>query len=163
MTTCEGCLQLRDQLERQQAGVEELLEDLKNAEAALRVERRLRKRAEKELADRQHRRAEAEDARIVFDYWNQTIKGGRAKSFEGKREKNVLDRLQGGYGIEDLCRAIDGAAIDAFAKDGRVYNDLELICRDATYVDRFIEAADRHLERVQDWIELESFGEVLAA
>lgn len=156
---CDNCAQLREQLERQQLGVDELLNDLKNAEVALRVERRKVSQLKAELLEQQKKRAERADAQVVFDYWNQALKGGRCKTMAGKREKVVMDRLAEGYEIIDLIEAIDGARIDAFRKDGKTFNELELICRDATNVDRFREAYAIYEARVQDAVETMVWGQ----
>lgn len=61
------------------------------------------------------------------------------------REQKVNARLKQGYSVEQLCRAIDGCRKSPHHQGqndtGTVYDDLELICRDAPKVDAFIAIA----------------------
>lgn len=75
-------------------------------------------------------------AREVFAHWQRVMKKPRA-TFIGKRLKAVEARLRDGYSVEDLKAAIDRRSVSAFVNDkGVVFNDLELICRDASQVER---------------------------
>jgi hypothetical protein len=63
--------------------------------------------------------------------------------FVGKRRKAVIARLKEGYSVEELKEAILGCKGDPFYSKGQndhktVYDDLELICRDGTKVEKFI-------------------------
>ena len=86
------------------------------------------------------------EARAVFDHWCAVMQKGGKTSFDAKRRSKVQARLKDGYTAEQLKRAIDGCALTPHnmgANDrGEKYNDLELICRDAAHVDRFIANAD---------------------
>lgn len=70
--------------------------------------------------------------------------GPRAQ-FTGKRRRNVEKRLEDGYAVEDLFAAVDGCSVTPHNMGendrGEAFNDLELICRDAAHVDRFIRNA----------------------
>lgn len=83
----------------------------------------------------------AEQARQVFEHWRKRMgKNGRTE-FDAKRRRAVEERLKGGYSVEDLCRAIDGCALTPWnngTETGKRYDDIELICRSAAHVDRFI-------------------------
>jgi len=89
-----------------------------------------------------------EDVEAVFGYWTAKRGHPRAK-LDAKREKNIRARLADGYTVEQLCRAIDGIAKSTFHmgdNDQRtVYDDVELICRNAGNVDKFIRLADAPL------------------
>lgn len=85
------------------------------------------------------------DERRVFEHWRAVMgKNGRT-AFDDKRRKAVKARLKNGYSPEDLMRAVDGCAQtphNAGQNDrGERFDDLELICRDAAHVDRFIRNA----------------------
>lgn len=88
----------------------------------------------------------------VFAHWSAAItarNGGKGKApiFDSKRKAKVEARLKEKYTVEDLCRAIDGCFATPFNRgdnaNGKAYLDLELICRDASHVDGFIEAAPK--------------------
>lgn len=82
----------------------------------------------------------------VFQYWKQIMKSPRAK-LDTKRRTAVQARLKDGYTAADLMQAIDGCSNSDWHmgknKDGKVFNDLELICRDAGKVDGFMAQTTR--------------------
>lgn len=77
----------------------------------------------------------------VFAYWQSVMQSPRAK-LDTKRRAAVQARLKDGYTVADLKQAIDGCRNSDWHmgrnKDGKVFNDLELICRDAGKVDGFM-------------------------
>ncbi len=76
------------------------------------------------------------EAQEVFEHWRTVMRKPKAL-FIGKRLRAVEGRLRDGYSVLDLKAAIDGFSKTAFVNDkGVVFNDLELICRDATHVER---------------------------
>lgn len=85
------------------------------------------------------------EAQLVFAYWQQKRGYQRAK-LDAKRLKAINARLKDGYSVEDLCKAIDGIAKSRHhmgENDNRkIYDDIELICRDGPKVDGFIKLAD---------------------
>lgn len=78
----------------------------------------------------------------VFWHWRAVMgKDGRT-AFDAKRRRAVKARLADGYTVDQLKRAVDGCAKTPHNMGqndrGERYDDLELICRDAAHVDRFI-------------------------
>lgn len=92
--------------------------------------------------------------REVLDYWMQALdKTKRTKCpTNGTRWNKVRARMTDGFTVSQLKRAIDGCASAPFVgKHGRQptevggakrHDDIELICRDETTVERFIGYAD---------------------
>ena len=82
----------------------------------------------------------------VFDHWRAVMKKSAGAKLKGRRLKAVEARLEDGYSVEDLCRAVDGCAVtphNCGQNDrGERYDDLELICRDVSHVDRFMANAE---------------------
>lgn len=82
----------------------------------------------------------------VFAYWQKVMDKPRAQ-LDAKRKKAIDGRIKDGYPAEQLFKAIDGCRRDAFSMGqndrNTPYNDIELICRDGTKVDRFIAIAER--------------------
>ncbi len=80
----------------------------------------------------------------VFDYWKSKLQHPQAK-LDAKREKALKARLKDGYTVSQLCQAIDGCSLSPWHLGqndrNQKFDDLELICRDAGRVDRFIEIA----------------------
>lgn len=80
----------------------------------------------------------------VFDYWKFVFKKTQAV-FSKERRKAVQARLDDGYAVEKLKDAVLGCSKTAHNmgqnERGEKYIDLELICRTAAQVDRFIENA----------------------
>lgn len=80
-------------------------------------------------------------ARSVFDFWKLEMGHPRA-GFDGKREKAVTARLKAGYSVDDLQDAVKGCKLSPYhmGENERqtVWDDIELICRDAAHVEKFI-------------------------
>lgn len=78
--------------------------------------------------------------RRLFVYWQQRCNHGTAK-LTPERTRAVLGRLRQGYTEAEIRKAIDGAAEAAYQNDdnGKRYDDLELICRNGTKLESFIE------------------------
>jgi hypothetical protein len=82
---------------------------------------------------------------IVFVHWQEkqsALTKARLTSLKPTkdRKRRVTARLREGYTVEDLKLAVDGM----FATDWNIekgFTDLELACRDAAHVDRFVAAA----------------------
>lgn len=78
----------------------------------------------------------------LFAYWQSVMNHPTAK-LTPKRARKVQDRLAQGYTEETIRAAIDGCKASAFHQgqseksDGRVYDDLELICRDGEHLEQF--------------------------
>lgn len=80
----------------------------------------------------------------VFTYWQDKLNHPRAK-LDDKRKKKITALFKIGYTAEDLKTAIDGCKSSPFHQGqnnrSEVYDDIELICRDASHVDKFIKTA----------------------
>ena len=81
------------------------------------------------------------DARTVFEYWQQQLGHPDAKFSEDRKGK-IVARLKEGTSVERLCQAIDGCASSGYHMgendQGRRYDSIELIFRNAGKVDEFI-------------------------
>jgi len=78
----------------------------------------------------------------IFDHWKTTMNHPKARLDE-KRKKKIREALKLGYTQADLIAAINGCAKSPYhmGQDGRnttVYDDLELILRDAKHIDQFL-------------------------
>ena len=85
----------------------------------------------------------SQDAKAVFDYWVSEMAKGPSTKFTKERHKRVVDRLKSDYSVSDIKLAIDGCKKSDFhmgREHGKpnIYNDLELICRDDTHLEKFI-------------------------
>lgn len=96
---------------------------------------------------------DAQRARAVFDHWvRATGRNAKRTKFTPQRRDKVRARLREGYTLEEICQAIDSCARDPFNQGdndrGRRFDDLELICRNATKLEQF---RDRELvQEVQE-------------
>jgi uncharacterized phage protein (TIGR02220 family) len=81
-------------------------------------------------------------AQEVFAYWQERM-GKQRSRLDDKRLSCIKARLREGYSVGDLKEAIDGCRQSNWHQGrndrNKVYNDIELICRDAKHVDEFIE------------------------
>ncbi|NEX20301.1 hypothetical protein G3480_08265 [Thiorhodococcus mannitoliphagus] len=94
----------------------------------------------------------------VFDYWHATMNKTRCR-LDNKRRRAIAGRLKDGYSVEELREAIDGCKGSAWHQGAninrRVYDDIELICRDAVKVDQFrsiADAAQREQRELEDFL-----------
>jgi hypothetical protein len=80
----------------------------------------------------------------IFQYWREVMQHPRAK-LDNKRRYKIIQALNLGYQVQDLKQAIDGCKKTPFNMGqndrGQRYDDIELILRDATHIDRFINNA----------------------
>ena len=98
-------------------------------------------------------------AREVFEYWKEACKRaavaygrsgrtGPRRLWTEKRRRKLAARLREGYTPSDLMLAVDGCMLSPFHQgknDGAtLFDDLELICRDASKVDSFMARAQQH-------------------
>jgi len=78
----------------------------------------------------------------IFEYWKITLKHPKAR-LDDKRKKLINNALKLGYEPNDLMDAIEGCSKSPYHMgcDGRnttLYDDLELILRDAKHIDQFL-------------------------
>lgn len=87
----------------------------------------------------------AEQARRVFGFWQDHLEHPRSV-FDEKRTNAVTGRLKAGYSPDDLMAAIRGCKNTPYNMgknpEGKKYDDIELICRDASHVERFMANAE---------------------
>ena len=78
----------------------------------------------------------------VFNYWRLTTGKAGNVILNEKRKKAVKARMKEGYSVEDIKQAILGCTMTPHNmgdNDNRkVYDDLELICRDGSQLERFM-------------------------
>lgn len=82
----------------------------------------------------------------IFEYWKVCLQHPNAK-LTNERRRVVENRLKkDGYTIEQIKQAIDGCSRSVFHQGGNqhgtIYDDLSLICRDGTHLERFIAIAE---------------------
>ena len=85
------------------------------------------------------------DVRGVFDYWREVMEHPNAV-LDNKRSRAIAARLKHGYSVEQLKRAVDGCRASPWHQGQndrhQVYDDIELICRDAKRVEAFLTKAE---------------------
>jgi len=96
---------------------------------------------EKEICEVKTSQLASTNAEEIFQHWQKIMNHPRAK-LDKKRETKIAQALKLGYSIDDLKQAINGCANTPFnmGQNDRLqrYDDLELILRDASHIDRFI-------------------------
>lgn len=82
--------------------------------------------------------------RDVFDFWKLTMQKSGNTKLDAKRKSKIQLRLKDGYTVEQIKTAITNCSLTPHnmgANDrGQKYNDIELICRDAANLERFLES-----------------------
>lgn len=78
---------------------------------------------------------------LIFSHWKAVLGYKRAR-MDQKRLRAIRDRIKDGYSVEDLMDAINGCFLSPFHQGendrNTRYDDIELICRNASNVDKFI-------------------------
>lgn len=79
--------------------------------------------------------------KVIFEHWQQVMNHPHSK-LDKKRKVKITKALELGYSVDDLMRAIDGCAKTPYNMGqndlGQRYDDIELILRDASHIERFI-------------------------
>ncbi|WP_446089869.1 replication protein [Acinetobacter sp. 1124_18A] len=82
-----------------------------------------------------------ENIYVIFEFWKTTFNSSKTVLTE-KRKKKIEARLEQGYSVEDIKKAIVNCSKSDYHmgknERGTVYNDIELICREPEKLDRFI-------------------------
>lgn len=105
----------------------------------------------------------------VFDYWKQAMRHPQAR-LDDKRAKAIGQRLADGYTVGQLCQAVDGCRKSPYHMgqndSNTVYDDIELICRNTSKVESFINRGSAtpnginpglqsQIDSLQEWMEQE--------
>lgn len=84
---------------------------------------------------------ESQAVYAVYEHWLSVMQKPRSMLTKQRRDK-ILARLHEGLSVEDLKRAIDGCKASPFHQGENdrqtVYDDIELICRNGSKVEQFI-------------------------
>ena len=89
----------------------------------------------------------ARDIRAVYDHYRESHPRSHPKPKSNSTEwRKIKARLAEGYSVDDLKTAIDGCHKSPYHcgenSAGKTYQSLELIVRDSSHVQQFIELAD---------------------
>ena len=80
----------------------------------------------------------------VFEFWKNTMEKTGATKLDSKRKSKIEQRLRDGYTVDQIKQAIINCSKTPHNMGqndrGQKYNDIELICRDAANLERFIES-----------------------
>lgn len=85
---------------------------------------------------------QADECSEIFSYWCNVMGKSGAVKFTPERKRLIQARLKDGYTVDHIKQAIDGCARSDFhmARDGKnktVYDDLTLICRNGSSLEKF--------------------------
>lgn len=80
----------------------------------------------------------------LFDFWKEAMKKSGATKLDSKRKTAIKNRLKDGYSVEDIQLAIINCSLTPHNMGqndrGQKFNDIELICRNAANLERFMES-----------------------
>lgn len=99
-----------------------------------------------QLADQLHdteKSTHAKQVRVVFEHWvSATGRDPERTKLTPTRRAKVVARLNEGYSLEEILQAVTNCAADPFVSDeGKVFSDLELICRNGAKLEQYRDAA----------------------
>ena len=85
--------------------------------------------------------AKANDTLEIFNHWKSVMKKSNNSLLNTKRTKAITARLKEGYTVEQIKLAITGCSMTPHNMgqndNGKKFDDLELICRNGSNVERF--------------------------
>lgn len=92
----------------------------------------------------------------IFEHWKARLKHPNAK-LTSERRRLVEARLKkDGYTVDQIKQAIDGCSRSVFHQGGNqhgtIYDDLSLICRDGTHLERFIAITEGPVRTGEAWV-----------
>lgn len=99
----------------------------------------------------------AEDEIVaVFNFWIEQCKGStKRKPILDSTRRLVIGAAIHDYGVQACKEAIIGCTMSEFHmgnnKNGKKYDDVELILRDAKHIEQFLEIFDKAGDREVDW------------
>lgn len=97
------------------------------------------KEKEKVGANAPNTSSRSSEARDLFAYWQQQCRHPSAV-LDGKRRGAIESRLRDGFTVSQIQSAIRGAAKAPYVDpNGKRFDDIELICRNASKLESFIE------------------------
>lgn len=77
----------------------------------------------------------------IFDYWVKVMGKNKSAKLTNDRKTKIKTRLKDGYTVDEIKEAIDGCASSAYHMgqndDGKVYDDIALICRTGSKLEGF--------------------------
>lgn len=83
------------------------------------------------------------DMQEIFQYWQSIMNHPKAR-LDKKRQQRIKNALEL-YSKEEIKMAIDGCANNSYNMgknaNGQIYDDIELILRDSTHIERYINTA----------------------
>lgn len=89
---------------------------------------------------------ESSDVRMVFLYWQEVMNHPNSKLTIDRLAK-IRARLREGFGVGQIKKAIDGCKSSTFHMgendQAKVYDDIELICRKGSAIEKFIGFTNR--------------------
>ncbi len=77
------------------------------------------------------------DVEAVFDCWVETLPAGATRKLSSQRRRKIEARLNEGYSIEELCKAVKGWQNDPWP-DRRIHNDVVQLLRSGDSTERMI-------------------------
>lgn len=97
-----------------------------------------------------------EDLVDVFNFWIEQCKGSaKRKPILDSTRRLVIGAAIHDYGVQACKEAIIGCTMSEFHmgnnKNGKKYDDVELILRDAKHIEQFLEIFDKAGDREVDW------------
>ncbi|WP_407493696.1 DUF1376 domain-containing protein [Acinetobacter baumannii] len=78
-----------------------------------------------------------EEIQEIFEFWKTTFNKNSRTVLDNKRKTKIQARLKEGYTVQDIKLAITNCSKSEYHLQNN-FTDIELICREATKLDRFI-------------------------
>lgn len=147
MTDCATCAEMRAEIETLRWRLDKVIEQHDLAEQDIAHKRRQIAALKQQLAEKREQDP-GKDVQDIFDYWIVACrKDPKRTILNAKRQQAIRKALSEGYSVEDIQRATVGLALDPFRKNGVVYDDIGVACRN---VELYRDKADAIDQRIAD-------------
>lgn len=151
---CDRCGVLTAQLADRERQIEHMADDIALFESKFRQAARAEQKAKRDLLEAMEEDPTSEQVKAVCEHWKTVMGHPKAKTpMNGKRASAVRARLRNRFTVAQLCEAVDGCRRSPWHMgqnpERKVYDDLEMICRDEVNVEKFIQFAAAPVEAVR--------------
>lgn len=108
----------------------------------------------KDLKDLSSKR---DDVNEIFEYWKLIMGKSNQSKLTRERAKKIKDRLSEGYTVQQIKSAVLGCSLTPHNMgsntNGKVYDDIELICRTGGNLERFANNSVSHAKPAREFSE----------
>jgi hypothetical protein len=161
-----SCIKLASRLDKSMTSnpvMRKMLEDIRNnhdkvmtqSDKPMQDKTRLEENRVDNTKDMSPMVPQRDDVKEVFNHWKLTMDKSGATKLDSKRTTAIKTRLSDGYTVDQIKTAIINCSLTPHNMGqnnrGQKFNDIELICRNASNLERFIESTPGQASQSTDF------------